>query len=73
MDFFFCKIQALDYFIAMHDMTEADRKAIKDMHISFDGGYMEQGIFVNKTTDVLDGVADGEETIKIGEYTYTHT
>ena len=59
----------MKYYVAVNDLSPEDEEALWDFHISFDGGTVEKGIFINKATDILDGIAHGVETVKIGDQT----
>ena len=59
--------KAIDYFINASGLKPEDRKRILDMHVSFDGGHVEQGLFINKSTDILEGGAYGCSKLKMGE------
>jgi len=62
-------MQSVQYFVAVHDLNEEEEKALWDFHASFDGGSVEKGLFINKSTDVLEGAGHGVENIKIGDTT----
>jgi len=56
------------YYVAVHDLSAEDEKALWDCQASFDGGTVEKGMFINKATDKLDGAAHGVEEIEVGDY-----
>ena len=57
----------MDYFVATHGLAVQDEEPMWDMHACFDGGTLEFGLFVDKSTDILDGATFGTEEIAIGD------
>ena len=60
-------VQSVKYYVAAHGLSEADEAALYNMNVSFDGGGVEKGLFIDKATDHLQGVGHGVRTIKLGD------